>query len=138
MRHERRIIEAFKSNGIQRVLLINDGYDVPALQYETLRTLIDYFESTSGRDTCIAASLTSDQIDSASEAALDSALEYDPLNDAVAVLYRKFVDTREKKFDPGGHCEILKGATLNVLQPIDLLLKKCGKDLDIYYAGLND
>src|SRR3546814_9850077 len=52
MGHEKRIVEAFDTNGIERILLVDDVYDPPALLADELGPLLDFLESVGGQAAC--------------------------------------------------------------------------------------
>src|SRR3546814_18695461 len=57
MGHEKRIVEAFDTNGIERILLVDDVYDPPALLADELGPLLDFLESVGGQAACGEAGL---------------------------------------------------------------------------------
>ncbi|MBD0865300.1 MAG: hypothetical protein GDA36_06660 [Rhodobacteraceae bacterium] len=138
MRHEKRIVEAFKKNGIQRILVIDDGYDAPPLDGNVLGELIDFLENTENKATCADAGLPLGDVQAAKQAALDNDTEAEELLKVNSALYARFVSTRDPRFDPGKQFNNLKGATLDVLAPLEELLKKCGEVVEIKYAGLDE
>lgn len=138
MRHEKRIVEAFNANGIKRILLIDDGYDPPALSGNVPGELTDFLDSADGVAACLEAGLTAEEVDNAKDAAFNDEVEAEALSKAVIALYARFVATREARFDPGGRFETLKGTTLNVLAPLAALLAKCGETVEVRFAGLTN
>ena len=138
MKHEERIIEAFKDNHIERILIVDDGYDPPDLSSDRLGELMDFLESTDGASACNDAGLSEKDIESAKEAVSGTETESKILLCVYETLYKHFVDTRESRFDPGMLFQTRKGPTLDGLEPLTGLLKKCGDDVEVRYAGLND
>src|SRR3546814_13045051 len=49
MGHEKRIVEAFNTNGIERILLVDDVYDPPALLADEVGPMHDSLESLGGQ-----------------------------------------------------------------------------------------
>ncbi len=138
MRHEKRIAEAFAENGIVRILIIDDGYDAPALGGSVPGELTDFLDSAEGAAACEEAGLTLAETNAAKMAAFNDDAEANELVKANTFLFARFVATREARFDPGGRFQTLKGATLDVLAPLATLLSKCGNAVDVRYAGLAD
>lgn len=137
MRHQKRIVEAFVANDIQRILLIDDVYDPPAFE-GVPGELTDFLESAGGRAASLEAGLSDEQVDQAREAALGDEADAEALIHAISTLYRMFVATREARFDPGAQFQTLKGATLDLLEPLTELLRGCGEHVDIRCAGLEN
>jgi len=137
MRHAKRIVEAFDENGIERILLIDDGYDPPPIDRIVLGELTDFLDSDYGRVICLEAGLSPEEFEAARQAALDNNVEAEELSKANTALYERFVATRESRFDPGGRFENLKGATLDALTPLAALLEKCVNAVDVRYVGLD-
>ena len=138
MRHEKRIIEAFKDNDIERILIVDDGYDPPSLSSDSLGKLMAFLESEDGARACNDVGFFDEDIESAKEAVSRTETESKNLSCVYETLYKRFVDTRDSRFDPGELFQTRKGPTLDGLEPLTDLLKKCGDDVDIRYAGLND
>jgi hypothetical protein len=137
MGHEKRISTAFEENGIKRVLVIDDVYDVPPLD-GIPGPLLDFFSDIDGQQACRDAGMADEAIAAATEAVNADDAESEELAAANAALYVKFVETREARFDPGGRFETVKGATLDILEPLVALLHKCGNDISVVRAGLGD
>ena len=143
MKHEPRIVSAFLSNGIQRILLIDDVFDAPLLDGDVPGELLDFLQSEDGSAVCGEAGISEDLFaDALTEAEQDDS-DSEKLSDLLDKLYSHFVSVRLEKsapedfsrFDPGDRFETLKGASLDVLAPLLHLLKKCGDDVDVRWAG---
>ncbi len=135
MGHEKRIVTAFADNGIKRVLVIDDVYDVPPLN-EITGEMLDFFAGIDGVEASREAGLSDEMIAAATAAVNADDAESDELGIANAALYAKFVATRDPRFDPGNRFETIKGATLNILEPLVTLLLKCGEGITVKRAGL--
>ena len=109
MRHEKRIVEAFAANAIQRILLIDDGYDAPGLGGDIPGELIDFLESGDGLAACLDAGLSREEVEAANQAAIEGDGDAETLTNVNNRLYDKFVATREARFDPGGRFQTMKG-----------------------------
>lgn len=137
MGHERRILEAFSQNKIERILLIDDVYDVPSLT-EIDGSLLDFMSDIDGLDACKAANLNDGDISDALAAVENNNVASDALLNVRKGLYAKFVDTRDDRFDPGNHFKTVKGLTLAILDPLIALLQKSGKNVEVRLSGLLD
>lgn len=136
MGHEKRIIEAFDTNGIERILLIDDVYDPPALVADEMGPLLDFLESTDGKARCAEIGLEAATIAGATEAALNNRSDDDDLEAVQAALFDHFLQHRKPEFDPGGRFTALKSTMLDVLAPLIALLGKCQK-AKLSLTGLN-
>ncbi len=124
--HEKRIIEAFKSNEITKILLIDDAYDPPEFSEEAAVALDDFFLEEDNRKVCLELGIEQNILDAAIESARRADTESEELETVYRTLYTKFTQTREKKIDPGEHFESVKGVSLDALNPLYILLRKCG------------
>ena len=136
--HAERIAEAFRRNRIERVLVIDDAYDPPPIDEDTIAALADIFAGG------IRPSVRSDmQIDpetfaAAADAAHAGDLENDDLDEVYRALYRLYTVTRDEAIDPRERFQTRKGRALDELSPLLCLLQKCGDRMDVCTAGLSD
>ncbi len=137
MGHEKRILEAFDKNGIERILVIDDVYDPPKLIPGELGPLLDYMESGDGQAKCAEIGIHADQLAAAVEAALNDNADDDGLEAVQLALFQRYLKDRDAAFDPGGQFATLKGTMLDVLAPLITLLGKCEKSA-LTFAGLGD
>src|SRR3546814_1060960 len=135
--HEKRIVEAFDTNGIDRILLGDDVYDPPAWLADELGPLLDFLESVGGQAACGEAGLAPERIAAATAAALANAPDDGDLEAVQAALFTRYLTDRMPEFDPGGQFAAAKGPMLSVLEPLITLLGKCEK-ATLTRAGLND
>lgn len=138
MKHEERIIEAFKSSKIERILLIDDAYDPPEINENSIGVIQDFLESGAGKTLCSDAEITKADLKSATDAAIENDYDNDVLNKVYSTLYNQFVKTDKNDFDPGDHFRDLKGASLEALKPLQVLLSNCGEQIEVSTAGLNE
>ena len=134
--HEQRIIEAFKSSEIKKMLLIDDAYDHPPLDDTAVSQLIDYLESSIGRDTCDECHIEEAALQAAISAAHEGNLDSEELENIYHILYTQYIQENDAKFDPGGRFANLKKPDLVALLPLRTLLSRCGQDIDVQIAGL--
>lgn len=138
MGHEKRIIDAFKTNAITKVLLIDDAYDPPEIGENNVGPLIDFLESEAGRATCIKLGIVENALDSATTAAQEGDNNSDDLRAIYSTLYTEFARTSDEKFDPEGHFHKVKEPNLAAMRPLSTLLRRCGEQVDVCTAGLTD
>ena len=136
--HKRRIIDAFISNEITKVLLIDDAYDPPVLDSDAAAQLSDYLENDNGHIRWIDHGIDEDVLCAATNAASAGEPDSDALMKVYHTLYAEFVRTEEKRFDLGEHFDKYKGSALNDLRPLCALLRKCGDGITVHTAGLED
>ena len=136
MRHEKRIIDAFKSNCINKILLIDDAYDPPALE-DTIGQLADFFEKEDGRAACVKCDIQEDTLKAAIQAAEESNTDSEELEVVYQALYQKFARTGKEEFDPGSF-RLNKEPSLAGLRPLQALLRKCGNKVKVHTAGLGN
>ena len=137
MEHEKRIIEAFQSNAISKVLLVDDAYDPPNLDSEMVAGLADFLESEAGRSTCIEHEIEQRTVEAAANAAAEGEMDSEELEAVHRALYMAFVRAG-RGFDPGGRFDLLKGPALALLRPLHALLGKCGESIEVRTAGRHD
>ena len=136
--HERRIIEAFISNEITKVLLIDDAYDPPILDSDAATQLADYLESGNDHVGWVDRGIDEDVLCAATNAASAGEPDSDALMKVYRTLYEEFVRTGEERFDLGERFSTYKGSALNDLRPLCALLHKCGDGMTVHTAGLED
>ena len=137
MGHEKRIIEAFKSNAITKILLIDDAYDPPKINEDTVAELADFLDSQANCTVCVELGIEEGTLNAAATAARDGEADSDELEKLHRLLYEEFSRTG-KGFDPDGRFNRLKGPALAVLRPLCALLYKCGEKIEVRTAGLEE
>ena len=138
MKHESRIVEAFRSNAITKILLIDDAYDPPALDDTVVSALADVLDGDANRDLCVELGIEKDLFDTAVDAALEGKADSDELESVYQNLYAKFAQGGMDGCDPGGRFKLLKGTALVALRPLYALLSKCGENVEVRTSGLKD
>ncbi len=138
MVHEKRIIEAFKSNEITKILLIDDAYDPPAFNEDAAVDLDDFFLDGTNRELCLQLGITQETLVAAEEAAKGGDAENEELETVYRVLYRDFTKTRNDRIDRDLKFESLKGSALDALNPLYQMLSKCGDDVQVWTSGIDD
>ena len=130
-----KIVEAFKVNEIERILVVDDAYDPPNLNSGIIGDLADFLGEVSGQTACKVCEIEEDVIESATEAADEGDFESPELEALYTALYTKYAETSDGRFDPGGCFSDRKGIALEVLRPLEALLKECGDSVQIKTTG---
>ena len=138
MNHETRIVDAFKSNAITRTLLIDDAYDPPSFSTEIVAALADFLASGDGKEACSECGVGLERLEAAAAAADAGDSDNSELIATYHTIYAAFARTGNKKFDPDGRFDATRGTGLAVLRPLQLLLSKCGDNVDVRLAGPED
>ena len=138
MVHEKRIIEAFRSNKITRILLIDDAYDPPALNEDALVVLDDFFLDDTNHAFCLELGIERNVLDAAGKAARDGETENEEVETVYRLLYQTFATSRDERIGSTFEFETVKGSALDALKPLYLLLRKCGKTVEVFTAGMED
>ena len=137
MPHRDRIVEAFMSNEIKKILLIDDAYDPPEINDEIIASLADFLNKENNQAICLGCDIEQNVLCAAITAANDSDEDNEKLKEVYRVLYKHFICTRDRKYDPGDHFNIIKEAALSELDPLATLCK-CNDKVDVQIAGLVD
>ena len=138
MKNDHRIIEAFKSNGIKKILLIDDAYDPPELNEEIIDQLVDYLESEANKALCFERGITEDILENAISAANEVKYGNEELYKIYDVLYKEFVHELDNRFDLDGVFKLHKEPALQALKPLHNLLYSCVGNDKVHTAGLKD
>ena len=136
MRHKQRIVEAFKSSGVERILVIDDAYDAPTLDEATISDVADFLDVEDGQVICNDCGIEQGTLKIAASAANDGEIDNDALEAVYYALYARFSRTHEERCDPGGRFEAIKGSALADLRPLYALLCACGDAIEVRTSGL--
>jgi len=138
MHHKQRIIEAFESNQIKKILLIDDAYDPPEFDEALVAALADFLASDEGRNVCDECGIKREVISSATGAAEEGATDNDDVKFVCTTLYDKYVETRDGRFDLDARFDAQKGSALAALRPLETLLRLCGETVEVKTVGLDN
>lgn len=138
MDHEKRILEAFHSNKIEKILLIDDAYDPPTLDEPTVAALNEFLNDKVGQTTCSECGIDQDTLNGAIVAANEGDTNSGALESVCRTLYSKFVETDKERFDPGGRFHVVKGSAIATLCSLRALLGKCSPNVKVRLAGLEN
>ena len=137
MNHKARIAEAFVSNGIRSVLLVDDAYDPPDMNDDVVVALSEFLRGDSNRDVVVERGATEQVVEAARRAADDGDSESEALGEVYRLVYEAFAGG-DRRCDVGGYFERMRGPALDLLRPLQTLLKRCGRGLEVKTAGIAD
>ena len=130
-----QIIDSFKASVVERILVVDDAYDPPALSEEHMGELLEVLQRPELRDYVAEQSLGEEELNSAIEALLESEYDHESIGDAISSLFDTYIHRRTAEVDPGGQFSRLKNSSLEGLDPLLELLERCGDQLCIRRVG---
>lgn len=138
MNHASKVRDAIAASQIQRILLIDDAYDPPAIRDGGIDAFLDFLEDEAGREVCRAIGINEAVVRDALEAVQAEDVERASVVSVCSALYREYSRTYDGRFDPGDYFSSVKGAALAALKPLEELLEGCGEAVKISKGGLED
>ncbi|MCY3541130.1 MAG: hypothetical protein F4183_05130 [Rhodothermaceae bacterium] len=140
MNYTPQIIETFKASSVERILIIDDAYDPPNFDPDFGGDMLDILSSANVdlREHVNEHALSGEDLEAAIDALNTNDLDDSAIPAALAALYRVFVETRADTVDPGGVFTAVKGAALDVLDPLVDLLHRCSNDPRVVKVGMGE
>ena len=135
MNYATQIIETIKESAVTHILVVDDAYDAPSLTTENSGALIDILQAKNFRDSVSVKLLSDEQVEGAIQAINEDELDAANVSDTVKALFTVYIKSRSDTVDPGGFFSASKGATLDVLEPLVEMLRKCD-DVAVQLLGL--
>ena len=135
MNYAPQIIETIKESAVTHILVVDDAYDAPSLTTEDSGALIELLQAENFRESVSVELLSDKQVEGAIEAISEDELDAADVSDTVKALFTVYVESRSVAVDPGGFFSASKGATLDVLEPLVEMLRKCD-DVAVQLLGL--
>ncbi len=131
-----RIIDAIKASGIKNILLLDDAFDVPALDQGDYGPLYEFLESADGTSLTVELGIDDVLLQSALSQMNNGEYVEDELKSVVSKLHRQYILTRDPRFDPN---DVFSTRLSNNLEDIDPLLEMLGrcKDVKLSLVGRN-
>ena len=130
-----QIIDSLKASVVERILVVDDAYDSPALSEGNDGNLLEVLEQPELRDYVTEESLGEEVLQAAIEALTKGELDHEAITDATSALFDAYVQGRTAEVDPGGEFARLKDLPLATLDPLLELLDRCGDRLCIRCVG---
>lgn len=137
MDHAARVITAIEQGGITQVVVIDDAFDPPSVGDEDAGPLLDLLTKEEHARARREAALSDEEAAAAATALNETEYAHEALTVVVAKLYARFVQKFDKRFDPAGRFEALKGSNLSYVRPLLRLLGRC-KGVTVVRVGSND
>ena len=134
----KKINEAFNSNEIKKILLIDDAYDPPGLDDDIVGSLYDFLNEEDGWAVCDECGIDRNTLELATNAADEGDTESPELKAVYRVLFKKFAQTGDRRFDPSEQFRLFKEDALAVLRPIEALLRKSGDTVQVETIGFEN
>ena len=135
MNYATQIVDGLKASVIERILVVDDAYDPPAISKEHEGDLLDVLQRPDLREYVTRESLGDEDLQSAIQALTDNEFDHEAIHDAISSLFDVYVHRRTAQVDPGGTFRKLKNPPLMVLDPLMELLGHCGDSLCVRRVG---
>lgn len=133
MSEAKRILEAIKASGVTRVAFVDDAFDVPNIPEDQHGDLLEYLTSASAQEVRQAANISAEDWTAAVEGL--NAGSSDAVFELLRQLYSVYLQTFDKKFDPMGQFEMLKGPNLQYVRPLLTLIRQAAPDVTVTTYG---
>ena len=135
MNYATQIVDGLKASVIERILVVDDAYDPPALSEEHMGSLLDVLQAPELRNYVTEESLGEQDLQSAVAALEQTDFVHEAISDAISTLFDVYVRRRTTEVDPGGEFDRLKRLRLESLDPLLELLERCGDGLSVRRVG---
>ena len=135
MNYAKQIIDSFQASVVERILVVDDAYDPPALSEGHEGDLLEVLQRTELRNYVTEESLGEEDLQSAIVALLEGEFDHEAIGDAISSLFDAYLHRRTAEVDPGGEFARLKESALEALDPLLELLERCGGRLCIRRVG---
>ena len=135
MNYATQIVDGLKASAVERILIVDDAYDPPALSDEHMGNLLEVLQRPELRKYVTEESLGEQVLQSAIQALMEGNFYHEAIDDSVARLFSAYVHRRTTEIDPGGEFARLKDLRLETLDPLLELLHRCGDRLSIRQVG---
>lgn len=135
MIHEERLIEAIKQSGVTRIAIVDDAFDTPIISEKSWGQVLEFLQGETAAEIRDEMQITPEKWHAAIAAINETSYDADELSECVNVLYGRFINTFDNRFDPGGVFKVEKGTNLLNVRPIIELLKKCHPEINICTFG---
>ncbi len=131
-----RIADAIKASGIKNIMLMDDAFDVPTIDDAEYGPLFEYFETELGMAVAGELGMSEDRLHDALSQMSDGAYQGDEIRDLISLMHRRYVVTREQRFDPAAVFSSRLSNNLADIDPLLELLRRC-KGVEIDLVGRN-
>lgn len=129
---DKRFEEAIKASGIKNVALLDDAFDVPKFNVNDYSALYDFLETKGAVEILSEVGVAEEAIASAMEDIQSESWTGVSLLTLLKKLHRKYLVTRDPKFDPTNIFKTKQSNNLADVDPLLELLKRCKVDVTLY------
>ncbi len=132
-----QIIERFKASVVEKILVVDDAYDPPALSDGYEGDLLEVLQGPELRTHVTEETLGEEELQAAIQALLDGELDHEAIGAAISSLFDAYLEQRTTDVDPGGEFAKLRDSSLDALDPLLELLERCRGTRCVRRAGMN-
>ncbi|MEZ2329044.1 hypothetical protein AB6802_04920 [Mesorhizobium sp. RCC_202] len=127
-----RFREAIKASGIKNIALLDDAFDVPRFNEHDYSVLYDFLETDGAAAILIEVGIAAETITVAKEHIQSQTWTGDELLLLLQKLHRKYLLTRDARFDPTTIFHSKQSNNLADVDPLLKLLGRCKVDVTLY------
>ena len=135
MNYTTQIVDSLKASVIERILVVDDAYDPPALAEEHMGSLLEMLQTPELRNYVTEEFLTEQDLRSTVDALIDGDFDHEAISDTISKLFDAYLRQRTAEVDPGGEFARTKRLRLETLDPLLELLGRCGDGVNIRQVG---
>ncbi|WP_323019481.1 hypothetical protein [Pararhodobacter sp.] len=129
---DRRFGDAIKASGIKNIALLDDAFDVPKFNESDYSALYDFLETEEAVEILSEVGVTKDVTALAMEHIQSQSWTGEELLVLLQKLHRKYLVTRDPRFDPTMIFKTKQSNNLADVDPLLELLNRCKVDVTLY------
>lgn len=129
---DRRFQDAIKASGIKNIALLDDAFDVPKFNENDYSVLYDFLETDGASTILTEVEIAAETIAAAKEHIQSQTWSGDELLLLLQKLHRKFLLTRDARFDPTTIFRTKQSNNLADVDPLLKLLGRCKVEVTLY------
>ena len=137
MAPDARIASSIRESCIERVLLVDDAYDPPAVTNLYAGSLLEFLDESMTSETD-GDGIDAEMLQAARTALASNDLESEAVEATIAHLFSGFCEDGDERLDPGGFFAATKGAGLDQLRPLVKFLRRTMTDTAVQTTGLGE
>ena len=137
MAPDARIASSIRETCIERVLVVDDAYDPPAVTNSYAGSLLEFLDQSMTSETDDDG-IDAEILQAARTALASNDLESEAVEATIAHLFSRFCEDGDETFDPGGFFAATKGAGLDQLRPLVKFLRRTMTDMAVQTTGLGE
>ncbi len=129
-----RITDAIRESGIRNVMLVDDAFDVPALDAGEYGPLFEFLESAVGKALATELGISEEVLAAALDQMSNDEFAEDEIRDVISRMHREYIVARDPRFDPDAIFSSRLSNNLSDVDPLISVLKRC-KGVTISLVG---